>query len=185
MYAPPPSAQSQRRIPAPVLSHVQSGSSRRAQVREDATVQHGERTMPPPPPPGAWDTTTGGPARTPQVEATLQHIPQRPSFRPPATPQAASSSSSQRFILQTPSRTTSNTPTTTSRTFPEPHLKSQSQIQRFIPSSTPRSIQGSRSAASPRATGMTPSTPRRLASTTPGPSGQRAPFIHGTSAGYS
>lgn len=172
-------------MPAPVLSHVQSGSSRRAQAREDATTQHDEQTMPPPPPPGAWSMTTGGPTRTLQVEATPQHLPQRSSFRPPATPQVASSGSSQHFILQTSSRTTSNTPAATSRTFPEPHLKSRSQIQRFIPSGTPHSVPGSHSAPSHAAAGITPSTPRRLASTTPGPGGQRAPFIPGTSAGFS
>ncbi|KAI1795905.1 hypothetical protein LXA43DRAFT_990016 [Ganoderma leucocontextum] len=182
-YAPPLSAQGQNKMTAPVLSYIQSGSSRRAQVREDATVQYDQQTMPPPPLPGTWSTTTRAQTRTSRTEDTPKHLPQRPSFRPPATPQAASSSSSQRFIPQTPSRATNHTPAATPRT--GPHLKSQSQIQRFIPSGAPRPVPGSHSTASLATTGTTTSAPRPLAATTPGPGGQRAPFIPGTPASFS
>ena len=163
---------------APVLSHLQTGSSRRVHAREEA-VSISQGAMPPPPLPGYWAPDSRAQLPAARVETPSQVPSRRPSFLPPPTPQA-SSSSSRRFIPQTPSRAAGIAQAASPHTFgPGPHFGSQSQTQRFVPSGAQHP-----SAAAPGSVSGTPAIPSARAEAIRSPSlstsragGQRTPFV--------
>ena len=96
-YAPPRSAQAQT-MSAPTLTHVQSGSTRHAQAREQAELAQEEdsQTMPPPPVPvnRVADLRFKKHSSTLQTDSsTTQPLSSRSSVIPPPTPQLSSSGS--------------------------------------------------------------------------------------------
>ncbi|TBU50745.1 hypothetical protein BD309DRAFT_7651 [Dichomitus squalens] len=169
----------------PVLSHLQSGSSRRVQAREEATVQYDQQAMPPPPPPGHWSSSTRAQIPAARLDNASRAPSRQPSFLPPPTPKA-SSSSNQRFIPTTPSRAASNAQPATPRMFlPGIQFGSQSHTQRFVPSGAQRpSVPGSGS-GNMATSGSTSQAFRSPSLTTSRSGGQRAPFVPGASGGLS
>lgn len=122
----------------PTLTHVQSGSARRAQVRNDENNENGTSAMPPPPLPASRleQRPSMGPRRMPQPVSGPRLLTERSSFIPPATPQMTSSGGSQRFLPQTPSKASGmGLPPKPAPFVPGPHYAQRpaGQTQRFIP----------------------------------------------------
>ncbi|KAI0748093.1 hypothetical protein C8Q80DRAFT_715762 [Daedaleopsis nitida] len=173
----------------PMLSHAQSGPSRRAQ--EERLTQT-SRSMPPPPVPTTRVADPRIAARQPP--STPLSLPSRPSFLPSVgVSQAPTSSGAQRFVPSTPSRTSAApSATATPRSFvPQVGSQSRTQQQRFLPihGSNPSlrlpppgsAVPQSGSLATSGMVSQAPSRSPSMAGT--GSGGQRTPFISGPSGG--
>lgn len=169
----------------PSLAHAQSGSARRAQVREESRVE--ETSLPPPA--SRLDQRTSmdprkrmPPPPTPQLASGSRLLPARPSFLPPGTPQL-SSSASQRFVLQTPSKATTTGGLATPRAAFNYGQQQNSQTQRFIPGMQPSGMASGSGSGAVARSGSVAQTPSRAGSFAVG--GQRTPFIPSADGGFS
>lgn len=159
-------------MPNQVLTHAQSGPLRRLQVMESTSQD--SRLMPPPPLP-SLSTRLADSNSTMNLPATSSGLVQRPSFVP-----SPSASGYQRFVPQTPTKSSMSAAATSSRPFVllTPQHKTQ-QPQRFLPSSARPSVATAVSTVGALVgAGAVSQAPSRSPSLA-GSGGQRAPFVPG------
>ncbi|KAI0362059.1 hypothetical protein OH77DRAFT_1416257 [Trametes cingulata] len=204
-YVPPRSAQAQT-MAMPALSHAQSSSARRAQNREEADTEN----MPPPLIPATRPERQASvdpraqmpPPSTPQLASGSRLLPPRPSFLP-GTPHIPASNGSQRFVPQTPGKTSATAIMQQSTTHigtssePRSHYAQQQQqqqspqTQRFTLSAGAQRLPAMASAHSSGSlagsiSGSIGQTHARTGSMAPsGVAGQRTPFVPSTGGGFS
>ncbi|KAI0831273.1 hypothetical protein BC628DRAFT_1353020 [Trametes gibbosa] len=197
-YVPPRSAQAAT-MAMPTLTHVQSGSTRRAQIRDEGNNDQSAIAMPPPPLPASRLEQRASmgprirmPPPTPQPGSGSKLLVERSSLLPPPTPQI-SFGGSQRFLPPASMKA----PATALP--PQPHViipgaqyamqAQATQTQRFLPTGgnvrLPGmvSMSGSGSAAGSASVPQTPTRARVLAPSSSSIGRQRMAFVPGDGTG--